>query len=149
MGGFVEGADRQQASFLPACFENYVDSGNPVRIIDAFVNELDLAVLGFWRVQPASTSRPGDAPGTMLKPYVYGYLHQLTSSRKLEREAGRNIELIWLTGKLVTTSRRSPTSTVTMPARSRSRASASSPSVEPLAWSAGAWLPSMGHACAR
>ena len=101
MGGFVEGADRQQASFLPACLEDYVDADNPVRIIDAFVDELDLAVLGFVRVQPALTGRPGYAPGTMLKLYVYGYLHQLTSSRKLEREAGRNIELMWLTGKLV------------------------------------------------
>lgn len=101
MGGFVEGADRHQASFLPACLEDYVEADNPVRIIDAFVGELDLAELGFERVQPAATGRPGYAPGTMLKLYVYGYLHQLTSSRKLEREAGRNIELMWLTGKLV------------------------------------------------
>jgi len=101
MGRFVEAADRDQASFLPACLEDYVDGNNPVRIIDAFVGELDLAELGFERVQPASTGRPGYAPGTMLKLYVYGYLHQLTSSRKLEREAGRNIELMWLVGKLV------------------------------------------------
>ncbi len=101
MGGFVEGSDRHQVSFLPAYLEDYVDADNPVRIIDAFVDELDLAVLGFGRVQPASTGRPGYAPGTMLKLYIYGYLHQLTSSRKLEREAGRNIELMWLTGKLV------------------------------------------------
>lgn len=101
MGRFVEAADRYQASFLPACLEDYVDADNPVRIIDAFVDELDLAELGFGRVQPASTGRPGYAPTTMLKLYVYGYLHQLTSSRKLEREAGRNIELMWLTGKLV------------------------------------------------
>ncbi len=100
MGRFVEAADRHQSSFLPACLEDYVDADNPVRIIDAFVDELDLAELGFARVQPASTGRPGYAPGTMLKLYVYGYLHQLTSSRKLEREAGRNIELMWLTGKL-------------------------------------------------
>ncbi|MBB3773822.1 transposase [Angulomicrobium tetraedrale] len=80
--------------------EDYVDPDNPVRIIDSFVDELDLAELGFARVQPASTGRPGYAPRTMLKLYVYGYLHQLTSSRKLEREAGRNIELMWLTGKL-------------------------------------------------
>jgi transposase len=101
MGRFVEAADRHQASFLPACLEDYVDPDNPVRVIDAFVDELDLAQLGFERVQPASTGRPGYAPGVMLKLYVYGYLHQLTSSRKLEREAGRNIELMWLTGKLV------------------------------------------------
>jgi transposase len=101
MGRFVQAADRDQASFLPACLEDYVDPDNPVRIIDAFVDELDLAQLGFDRVQPASTGRPGYAPAMMLKLYVYGYLHQLTSSRKLEREAGRNIELMWLTGKLV------------------------------------------------
>lgn len=101
MGRFVEGADRDQASFLPARLEDYVSSDNPVRVIDAFVDELDLADLGFARVQPAVTGRPGYAPGTMLKLYVYGYLHQLTSSRKLEREAGRNIELMWLIGKLV------------------------------------------------
>ncbi|MDR6956012.1 transposase [Ancylobacter sp. 3268] len=76
MGRFVEAADRHQASFLPACLEDYVDPDNPVRIIDAFVDELDLAELGFARVQPASTGRPGYAPGTMLKLYVYGYLHQ-------------------------------------------------------------------------
>jgi transposase len=101
MGRFVEAVDRDQASFLPACLEDYVDPDNSVRIIDAFVDELDLAEFGFARVQPAATGRPGYAPGTMLKLYVYGYLHQLTSSRKLEREAGRNIELMWLTGKLV------------------------------------------------
>jgi transposase len=78
MGRFVEAADRDQASFLPACLEDYVDADNPVRIIDAFVDELELAELGFARVQPASTGRPGYAPGTML--YVYGYLHQLTDS---------------------------------------------------------------------
>lgn len=100
MGRFVEGADRDQASFLPARLEDYVAPDNPVRVIDAFVDELDLAGLGFARVQPASTGRPGYAPGTMLKLYVYGYLHQLTSSRKLEREAGRNVELMWLIGKL-------------------------------------------------
>ena len=101
MGRFVEGADRDQASFLPARLEDYVSPDNAVRVIDAFVDELDLTDLGFARVQPAATGRPGYAPGTMLKLYVYGYLHQLTSSRKLEREAGRNIEVMWLTGKLV------------------------------------------------
>lgn len=101
IGGFVEGADRHQASFLPACLADYVDADNLVRIIDAFVGELDLAELGFARLQPASTGRPGYAPGTMLKLYVYGFLHQLTSSWMLESEAGRNIELMWLTGKLV------------------------------------------------
>jgi transposase len=100
MGRFVEAVDRHQPSLLPACLEDYVGADNPVRVIDAFVDELDLATLGFERVQPASTGRPGYAPGMMLKLYVYGYLHQLASSRKLEREAGRNVELMWLTGKL-------------------------------------------------
>ena len=70
MGHFVEGAGRDQASFLPACLEDYVDPNNPVRVIDAFVDDLDLAEMGFGRVQPASTGRPGYAPGTMLKLYV-------------------------------------------------------------------------------
>ncbi len=149
MGRFVEVADRQQASFLPACLEDYVAADNPVRIIDAFVDELDLAELGFARVQPAATGRPGYAPGTMLKLYIYGYLHQLTSSRKLEHEAGRNIELMWLTGKLVPSSRPLPISAMTMLVRSRSPASASLPSAEPLAWSVAAWSRSMAHVCAR
>lgn len=75
MGRFVEATDRDQASFLPARIEHYVASDNPVRIIDAFVDEFDLAELSFARVQPASTGRPGYAPGTMLKIYVYRYLH--------------------------------------------------------------------------
>ena len=100
MGRFVEAADRHQPSLLPACLEDYVDADNPVRVIDAFVDELVLAELGFERVQSASTGRPGYDPAMMLKLYVYGYQHQLASSRKLEREAGRNIELMWLTGKL-------------------------------------------------
>ncbi|MBJ7579504.1 transposase, partial [Devosia sp. MC532] len=100
MGRFVEAADRDQASFLPARLEDYVAPDNPVRAIDAFIDELDLAQLGFARVVPALTGRPGYAPSTMLKLYIYGYLHQVTSSRKLEREADRNIELMWLIGKL-------------------------------------------------
>ncbi len=146
MGRFVEVAERDQVSFLPARLEDYVDADKPVRIIDAFVDELDLAELGFARVQPAATDRPGYAPGTMLKLYVYGYLHQLTSSRKLKREAGRNIELTWLT---YPTSRPLPTSAATMLVRSRSRVSALLPSVVHLAWSVAAWLRLMAHACAR
>jgi transposase len=75
MGRFVQAADRDQASFLQACPEDYVDADNPVRVIDAFIDELDLAGLGFARVQPAPTGRPGYAPAMMLKLYVYGYLH--------------------------------------------------------------------------
>ena len=100
MSGFVEGLDRRQVELLPAVLEDYVDEDNQVRVIDAFVDELDLAALGFERVQPAATGRPGYAPGCMLKLYLYGYLNQVQSSRRLEREARRNTELMWLTGKL-------------------------------------------------
>src|SRR4051812_48797007 len=100
MGRFVEGRDRSQVAFLPACLDDYVDADNPVRVIDAFVDELDLLTLRFTSVQPASTGRPAYHPAMMLKLYVYGYLNQLCSSRRLEREAGRNIELMWLTGQL-------------------------------------------------
>ena len=100
MVGFVEGVNRLQAELLPATLDDYVDEGNVVRVIDVFVDELDLAALGFERVQPASTGRPGYAPGCMLKLYLYGYLNQVQSSRRLEREARRNTELMWLTGKL-------------------------------------------------
>src|SRR5215208_310635 len=100
MGRFVEGRDRRQVAFLPACLDDYVDADNPVRVIDAFVDELDLLALGFAGVQPASTGRPAYHPAMMLKLYVYGYLNQLCSSRRLEREASRNVELMWLTGKL-------------------------------------------------
>lgn len=100
MAGFVEGADRYQAELLPVSLEDYVDDDNQARVIDAFVDELDLAALGFERVQPASTGRPGYSPGCMLKLYLYGYLNQVQSSRRLEREARRNVELMWLTGKL-------------------------------------------------
>ena len=94
MGRFVEGRDRRQVAFLPTCLDDYVDADNPVRVIDAFVDELDLLPLGFTSVQPASTGRPAYHPAMMLKLYVYGYLNQLCSSRRLEREAGRNVELM-------------------------------------------------------
>ena len=99
MAGFVEGADRQQVMLLPECLDDYVDDENPVRVIDAFVEMLDLAVLGFATV-PEATGRPGYHPGLMLRIYVYGYLNQVQSSRRLERECGRNLEMIWLTGRL-------------------------------------------------
>ena len=98
MGRFIEGSDRRQKLLLPDCIEDYVGEESPVRVVDVFVDELDLAVLGFG--QAASTGRPGYHPATMLKLYIYGYLNQVQSSRRLEREAGRNVELMWLTGKL-------------------------------------------------
>ena len=100
MGRFVEGRDRRQTALLPECLDDYVEADNPVRVIDAFVDGLDLFAIGFSGVRPASTGRPVYHPAMMLKLYVYGYLNQLCSSRRLEREAGRNVELMWLTGKL-------------------------------------------------
>ena len=100
MGRFVEGQDRRQAAFLPECLDDYVTSDNPVRVVDAFVDELDLVALGFERAQPAATGRPAYHPAMLLKLYVYGYVNRVPSSRRLEREAARNTELMWLTGKL-------------------------------------------------
>jgi transposase len=99
MGHFIEGVDRQQALLLPECLDDYVDENSPVRAIDAFVDMLSLAELGF-QASPAATGRPGYHPGVMLRIYLYGYLNQIQSSRRLERECGRNLELIWLTGWL-------------------------------------------------
>ena len=73
---------------------------NPVRVVEAFIDELELGALGFEGVQPASTGRPAYHPSTLLKIYLYGYLNRVQSSRRLEREAQRNVELMWLTGRL-------------------------------------------------
>jgi transposase len=100
MGRFIEGADRRQLTLLPDAIEDYVGEENPVRVIDAFVDMLDLASLGFAGVIPEETGRPSYHPATLLKIYVYGYLNQVQSSRGLERECHRNLELIWLTGRL-------------------------------------------------
>lgn len=98
MGRFIEGCERHQALLLADCVDDYVDAENPVRVIDVFVDELNLAVLGFEGA--AATGRPGYHPATLLKLYLYGYMNQVQSSRRLEREAGRNVEVMWLTGKL-------------------------------------------------
>src|SRR6202008_3514560 len=100
MKRFVEGEDRRQGVLLPEYLDDWVSEENPVRAIEVFVDELDLGALGFSGVKPAATGRPGYHPGLMLKFYVYGYLNQIASSRRLEREAGRNVELMWLTGRL-------------------------------------------------
>jgi len=100
MGRFIEGADRRQATLLPDTIEDYVGEENPVRVINAFIDMLDLAALGFNGVIPEETGRPRYHPATLLKIYVYGYLNQVQSSRSLERECHRNLELIWLTGRL-------------------------------------------------
>ena len=101
MGRFVEGADRSQRSFLPECLEDWVDEDNPVQVIEAFVEALDLPALGFDGATPANTGRPAYHPAVLLKLYIYGYLNRVQSSRRLEREAGRNVELMWLLGRLV------------------------------------------------
>src|SRR5215211_3793965 len=100
MKGFVEGADRQQTTLLPECLDDWVDESNPVRAVDVFVDALELRELGFDGVTPAATGRPGYHPSPMLKLYIYGYLNRVQSSRRLEREAGRNLEVMWLTGRL-------------------------------------------------
>lgn len=100
MGRFVEGEDRRQDSFLPASLDDYVAEANPVRVVEAFIDALDLTALGFAGAEPAATGRPAYHPATMLKIYLYGYFNRIQSSRRLEREAGRNIELMWLTGRL-------------------------------------------------
>ncbi|WP_217431904.1 IS1182 family transposase [Brevundimonas vesicularis] len=100
MSRFVQGADRRQPTLLPECLDDYVAEDNPVRVVDVFVDELDLKGLGFEGMTPAATGRPAYHPATLLKLYVYGYLNKVQSSRRLEREAQRNVELMWLTGRL-------------------------------------------------
>ncbi len=101
MRRFVEGMDREQATLFPECLEDWVDENNPVRVIDVFVDHLDLSELGFDGVAPEATGRPSYHPSGLLKLYIYGYLNRVQSSRRLEREAGRNVEVMWLTGRLV------------------------------------------------
>src|SRR5215475_12380317 len=100
MTRFVEGADRGQSTLFPECLEDWICEDNAVRAIDVFVDELDLAELGFGGVDPEVTGRPSYHPLVLLKLYMYGYLNRVQSSRRLEREAGRNIEVMWLTGRL-------------------------------------------------
>src|SRR5919197_910374 len=101
MRRFVEGIDRGQTTLFPECLEDWIDENNPVRVIDAFVEKLDLSGLGFDGVAPEATGRPSYHPSVLLKLYIYGYLVRVQSSRRLEREAGRNVEVMWLTGRLV------------------------------------------------
>jgi transposase len=100
MKRFVEGADRSQSSLLPECLDDFIDESNAVRAIDAFVDALNLGKLGFDGVDPAATGRPAYHPSALLKLYIYGYLNRIQSSRRLEREAGRNLEVIWLVKRL-------------------------------------------------
>src|SRR6187402_805207 len=100
MKRFIEGQDRSQVTLLPECLDDYLAEDNPVRVVDVFVDELSLEKLGFEGAQPAATGRPSYHPAVLLKIYIYGYLNRVQSSRRLEREAQRNIELMWLTGRL-------------------------------------------------
>src|SRR5438477_3268577 len=100
MRRFVEQADRGQWTLLPECLDDFIDESNPVRVIDVFVDALDLAEMSFEGIEPAATGRPSYHPSVLLKLYIYGYLNRVQSSRRLEREAGRNVEVMWLLGRL-------------------------------------------------
>ena len=100
MKRFIEGASRTQVALLPESLDDFVSESNPVRVVDVFVDELNLRKLGFGGVDAAVTGRPGYHPATLLKLYIYGYLNRIQSSRRLEREAQRNVELMWLLGRL-------------------------------------------------
>ena len=100
MKRFIEGVDRTQSTLFPDRLEDWIGEDNAVRVVDVFVDELDLCGLGFDRVAPRATGRPSYHPSILLKLYVYGYLNRVQSSRRLEREAGRNVEVMWLTGRL-------------------------------------------------
>jgi transposase len=100
MKRFVEGANRDQSTLFPESLDDYIAEDNPVRVVDVFVDELDLKALGFDSAEPEATGRPSYHPATLLKIYIYGYLNRIQSSRRLERETQRNVELIWLTGRL-------------------------------------------------
>ena len=99
MSGFIQGEDRFQATLFPERLDDYVAEDSACRVIDVFIDELDLSGMGF-KTQPNETGRPAYHPTTMLKLFVYGYLNRVHSSRRLEREAQRNVELMWLTGRL-------------------------------------------------
>ncbi len=101
MKRFIEGENRFQSTLFPESLEDYIAKDNSIRIVDAFVDKLNLKDLGFDRAEPSDTGRPGYLPATMLKIYIYGYLNRIQSSRRLERESHRNVELIWLTGRLM------------------------------------------------
>ncbi len=101
MTRFSVGENRLQSTLFPERLEDYIAEDNSIRVVDDFVNKLNLKQLGFDRAEPSATGRPGYQPATMLKIYVYGYLNRIQSSRRLERESHRNVELIWLTGRLM------------------------------------------------
>ena len=99
MSRFVQGQDRSQVTLLPECLDDYIAQDNTVRVVDALIGELDMVALGFKGATPAATGRPSYHPAVMLRVYLYGYLNRIASSRRLERECQRNVELMWLTGR--------------------------------------------------
>jgi transposase len=101
MKRFIQSEDRTQGMLLPEQLDDYVTEDNPVRVVDVFVEQLDLGQLGFEGVDPSVTGRPAYHPAVLLKLYIYGYLNRIQSSLRLERETQRNLELIWLTGRLM------------------------------------------------
>jgi transposase len=126
MSRFIEGEARSQSVLFPERLEDWIAEDNPVRAVDAFVEELDLAELGFAGAAPAETGRPAYHPAMLLKIYIYGYLNRVPSSRRLERETQRNVELMWLTGRLAPDFRPSPTSVGTTAKRFAESAASSS-----------------------
>ncbi len=100
MSGFIEGADRSQSSLFPERLEDWIGEDNRVRVVDVFVDALDFVDLGFGRTVPANIGRPGYHPSVLLKLFIYGYLNRVPSSRRLEREANRNVEVMWLMERL-------------------------------------------------
>ncbi|MFC2973810.1 transposase, partial [Azotobacter bryophylli] len=100
MKRFIEEASRTQVSLLPECLDDFITEDNPIRVVEAFVEQLDLTALEFDGVIPAATGRPSYHPAVLLKIYLYGYLNRIQSSRRLERECQRNLELMWLSGRL-------------------------------------------------
>src|SRR3989441_6260937 len=101
MKRFIEGEDRAQITLLPECLDDYVAEDNPIRVVEVFVDQLELRPLGFEGAEPATTGRPSYHPSVLLKIYIYGYLNRIQSSRRLERETQRNVELMWLSGRLM------------------------------------------------
>jgi len=100
MSRFIEEKARSQTTLFPEQLDDYISQDNPIRTIEAFVDGLDMRSMSFKRVEPSSTGRPGYRPSTLLKLYIYGYLNRIQSSRRLERETQRNVELMWLLGRL-------------------------------------------------
>jgi len=101
MKRFIQSESRTQSTLLPELLDDYISEANPVRVIDVFVDELSLCKLGFEGVEPAETGRPAYHPAVLLKLYIYGYLNRIQSSRRLELEGQHNVELMWLTGRLI------------------------------------------------